>query len=234
MGHRSFHTLRSGEVFAPKSISYIFPVLSAAASHKPIPCPAGTFSSLPEQTTSSTCRTCPSGFYCKDAGLQAPSGWCPAGKGRGEMTSGKIKGQGQLSGYGQGASGSRSHWQGQDCQVEGGAILHRPSLLPGYYCDSSSGPVQDFSLYPCPRGYYCPVGTAKAMHHSCPVGTYGPQKGLTSITECQLCPAGKFCSLAGITAPTGTKTHDFFLGGGVKRPWEAVDLSGDKWQECVP
>lgn len=78
-------------------------------------------------------------------------------------------------------------------------------ILPGYYCDSSTGPVQNFSLYPCPRGYYCPVGTTKAMHHSCPVGTYGPQKGLTSITECQLCPAGKFCSLAGISAPTGTE-----------------------------
>lgn len=60
---------------------------SAAASHKPIPCPVGTFSSLPEQTSSSTCRSCPSGFYCKEAGLQAPSGWCPAGKRRGEMES---------------------------------------------------------------------------------------------------------------------------------------------------
>lgn len=107
-------------------------------------------------------------------------------------------------------------------------MLHQlSSLLPGYYCDSSSGPVQDFSLYPCPRGYYCPVGTAKAMHHSCPVGTYGPRKGLTSITECQLCPAGKFCSQAGITAPTGTK-EGLGVEGGHKRPWEEVDLSGDK------
>lgn len=137
--------------------------------------------------------------------------------------------QGNSLGMGPGASGSRRHHQGQESQIEGGALLHQPSsLLPGYYCDSSSGPVQDFSLYPCPRGYYCPVGTAKAMHHSCPVGTYGPQKGLTSITECQLCPAGKFCSRAGITAPTGTK-QGFGGWGGHKRPWEEVDLSGDKW-----
>lgn len=169
----------------------------------------GTFSSLPEQTTSSTCRSCPSGFYCKEAGLKAPSGWCPAGKRRGEIESGKRKGhcesRRQLSGSRAPVpSGSRRHCQGQKFQVEGGAIFFSVILiLPGYYCDSSTGPVQDFSLYPCPRGYYCPVGTTKAMHHSCPVGTYGPQKGLTSITECQLCPAGKFCSLAGISAPTG-------------------------------
>lgn len=186
------------------SWTHIFHAPSAAASHKPVPCPVGTFSSLPGQTTPSTCRTCPSGFYCKEAGLQAPSGWCPAGKRRGDdkwkkMVS--VRAWGNSLGMGPGTSGSRS----QEAQIEGEDILHQqPLLLLGYYCDSSMGPVQDFSLYPCPRGYYCPVGTAKAMHHSCPVGTYSPQKGLTSITECQLCPAGKFCSLAGITAPTGT------------------------------
>lgn len=52
------------------------PVSSAEASPRPMPCPAGTFSSLPEQTTSSACQACPPGFYCKEAGLQAPSGQC--------------------------------------------------------------------------------------------------------------------------------------------------------------
>ncbi|XP_043430333.1 neurogenic locus notch homolog protein 1-like isoform X1 [Prionailurus bengalensis] len=122
-----------------------------AASHRPTPCPAGTFSGLAEQTMPSACQTCPRSFYCKEAGLQAPSGPCPA----------------------------------------------------GYYCDSSAGPIKDFSLYPCPQGYYCPLGTAMATHHRCPVGTYGPRRGLRSIAECQLCPAGKFCALAGLVAPTG-------------------------------
>lgn len=85
----------------------------------------------------------------------------------------------------------------------GTVLLSVPPSWPGYYCDSSAGPVQDFSLYPCPQGYYCPLGTATATHHRCPVGTYGPRRGLRSITECQLCPAGKFCALAGLTAPTG-------------------------------
>lgn len=56
------------------------PVSSAAASHRPTPCPVGTFSSLPEQTMPSACQVCPRSFYCKEAGLQAPSGQCPAGE----------------------------------------------------------------------------------------------------------------------------------------------------------
>lgn len=78
------HSTLWGPVRNLCSWTHIFHMPSAAASHKPVPCPAGTFSSLPGQTISSTCRTCPSGFYCKEEGLQVPSGWCPAGKRRGE------------------------------------------------------------------------------------------------------------------------------------------------------
>lgn len=56
------------------------PVPSASASRRPTPCPTGTFSSLPEQTEPSACQACPHGFYCKEAGLQAPTGQCPAGE----------------------------------------------------------------------------------------------------------------------------------------------------------
>lgn len=56
------------------------PVPSASASHRPTPCPPGTFSSLPEQTALSVCQACPRGFYCKEAGLQVPTGRCPAGE----------------------------------------------------------------------------------------------------------------------------------------------------------
>lgn len=62
------------------TLNHGLPVPSASASHRPTPCPAGTFSSLPEQTVSSACQACPRGFYCKEAGLQAPSGQCPAGE----------------------------------------------------------------------------------------------------------------------------------------------------------
>ncbi|KAM7321322.1 hypothetical protein ACRRTK_019414 [Alexandromys fortis] len=154
-------------------------------------CPAGSY--CPEGSPEPT--PCPPGFFCATSGLSTPTGSCQAGY----FCTG----------------GSKS--PAPEDEVTGGPCP--PGSFCRYYCDSSMGPVQDFSLYPCPRGYYCPVGTAKAMHHSCPVGTYSPQKGLTSITECQLCPAGKFCSLAGITAPTG-----FYCSEG----------TGVDWQPCPP
>lgn len=122
------HSMLCGPLRSLSSLTHIFLVPSAVASHKPTPCPVGTFSSLPEQTTSSTCRSCPSGFYCKEAGLQAPSGWCPAGKRRGEMGSMKRKGQcgskGQISGTrAPEPSASRRHCQSQQSPVEGGAVL---------------------------------------------------------------------------------------------------------------
>ena len=118
------------------------------------------------------------------------------GAGRGEEARRESQG-GQLSG----------HWAlgleiPPGLSISGG-VLRAHRSWPGYYCDSSAGPVQDFSLHPCPEGYYCPPGTFVATQHSCPVGTYGRRKGLRSITECQLCPAGKFCALAGLTAPSG-------------------------------
>lgn len=119
-----------------------------------------------------------------------------SGTGRGEEARSESQG-GQLSG----------HWALvleilPGLNISGG-VLRAHRSWPGYYCDSSAGPVQDFSLHPCPEGYYCPPGTFVATQHSCPVGTYGPRKGLRSITECQLCPAGKFCALEGLTAPSG-------------------------------
>lgn len=73
------------------------PVSSASALHRPILCPTGTFSSLPKQTVPSACQACLHGFSCKETGLQAPSGQCPAGE-RQRRYGGVGKGT-QLSGH---------------------------------------------------------------------------------------------------------------------------------------
>ncbi|XP_074158322.1 uncharacterized protein LOC141562243 [Sminthopsis crassicaudata] len=143
-----------------------------AGSHRPTSCPPGTFSNIHGQVALSSCHTCPSGFYCKDAGLTTPNGQCPA----------------------------------------------------GYYCDSRTGPVKDFHLYPCPQGFYCPLGTSWGKQNSCPVGTYGPWQGLKGITECQLCPAGKYCAGAGLSTPTGDCDEGYWCkeGASVKNPTDGM------------
>ena len=41
----------------------------------------------------------------------------------------------------------------------------------------------------CPKGSYCPEGTAQSM--ACPAGKLGIAPGLQSLEECSNCTAGK-------------------------------------------
>ncbi|XP_047578782.1 neurogenic locus notch homolog protein 4-like isoform X2 [Lutra lutra] len=129
-------------------------------------CPSGSF--CPEGTPEPI--PCPPGSFCATSGLSTPSRPCQAG---------------YFCAEGAESPAPEDGLTGAPCP---------PGTFCRYYCDSSAGPIQDFSLYPYPQGYFCPLGTAVATLHRCPVGTYGPRRGLRSITECQLCPAGKFCA----------------------------------------
>lgn len=37
----------------------------------------------------------------------------------------------------------------------------------------------------------------------CPAGTFSPLPGVTGVAGCQPCPAGSYCGEAGLTTPTG-------------------------------
>ncbi|CDJ28973.1 uncharacterized protein EMH_0002640 [Eimeria mitis] len=51
----------------------------------------------------------------------------------------------------------------------------------------------------CPKGHFCPAGTTNSR--VCPIGTYGPTKGLTDA--CVPCPEGRLCTDDdGLTAPS--------------------------------
>ncbi|KAG8524769.1 hypothetical protein J0S82_017747 [Galemys pyrenaicus] len=175
------------------------------------PCPRGYYNPDPLTQSLDSCLPCPAGHYCGQENLTQPSGPCDAGWFC--VLAAWTARPFDLDNYTSTNCLCPATVTGGKCPAGSFCPEGSPEPLPcspgsfcatsGYYCDSSMGPVQDFSLYPCPQGYYCPLGTAVATHHSCPVGTYGSRKGLRSIRECQLCPAGKFCALAGLTAPTG-------------------------------
>lgn len=66
-------------------------------------------------------------------------------------------------------------------------------LILGHYCDFNDQPIEDYTSYACPEGYYCPNGTEYSTQYGCPPGTYSPATKLTSSQDCLPCPTGKYC-----------------------------------------
>ena len=70
---------------------------------------------------------------------------------------------------------------------------HCKECPQGFFCDRKNGPITDFSVYPCPNGFYCPNGTKFANEFGCPNGTYGNGTNLVRASQCLPCPPGKYC-----------------------------------------
>ncbi|XP_026193220.1 signal peptide, CUB and EGF-like domain-containing protein 2 [Cyclospora cayetanensis] len=102
-------------------------------------------------------------------------------------------------------------------------------------CDTETNTVQV-----CPKGYYCPTGTAVGKQRPCLAGTYSPSTSLADAGECISCMPGYYCpqgSTSQIKCPRGsfcpkrTKSPDHHpCPGGTYNPSEmAIDIV-----ECLP
>jgi len=147
-------------------------------------CPAGSYSSLTNQISISTCQSCPQGMYsaagstsasdCKpcEAGYYCPGGVktpCPAG------TSSSATNQ-----------------------------IDRSTCTPcssGYYSTANSSICSI-----CPTGSFCENGIAA----KCPTGTYSPQTGLL---KCLTCQDGTYSTSAGKTACSTCSSGGYCANG---------------------
>ncbi len=126
---------------------------------------------------------CPAGVVCtsgasSDAGnYKCPSGsYCPAG------TSKPIPCP-----------------PGKYCQSTG---LPAPqgNCAEKYYClkgAKTPTPIDNIQGNICPRGFYCPEGTASPK--ACPIGTYNPLEGSIDLSACLVCPQGYLCNKRGLS-----------------------------------
>ena len=80
----------------------------------------------------------------------------------------------------------------------------------GFYCLAN---ISDYSLTPCDSGYYCPAGTTHPAQYPCPAGTYNPDAGQDSSASCRDCPAGEYCGVQGLSAPSGNCSEGWFCTG---------------------
>lgn len=97
------------------------------------------------------------------------------------------------------------------------ALIYRQAFLfQGYYCDMTLANVSQ--LRPCPKGHYCPAGTALPDQHPCPIGTFNPRQRTHSLADCVPCAAGNYCPSVGLSEPAGEKdcflfSFNFYLCG---------------------
>lgn len=85
----------------------------------------------------------------------------------------------------------------------------------------------------CPIGKYCELGSETPVQ--CPVGTYNPVTGGTSIaTHCLKCPPGRYCQDKGLSAPSGDCAAGYFCleSAETSRP-AAEDLISGRWGKCT-
>lgn len=103
---------------------------------------------------------------------------------------------------------------------------------------ASPQPVDGITGYECPRGSYCPAGSAYPI--GCPPGTYNPSEAMGECAEClagsvcpgnsttpEECPLYHYCpaaSASGILCPGGTY--------GARVSWGAPYSS--KRIDCIP
>mmetsp|Transcript_13452 Transcript_13452/g.20357 ORF Transcript_13452/g.20357 Transcript_13452/m.20357 type:complete len:4776 (+) Transcript_13452:55-14382(+) len=186
----------------PCAAGYYCPAGSASSTPQTTLCEQGKFcdttgiaQSCPEGTVGiaegsfdqvTGCATCPAGFYCPinteavNVHQRCPRGfYCPPG------TTFSTEFPCPEGTYNP-KIGSIS---ASDCIT----------CPPGYYCEEGS---YWYGEFPCLEDYFCPEGThsfastveqGRYQPRRCPRGTYNPSQGGKNMSDCQTCPAGRYC-----------------------------------------
>ncbi|XP_030258688.1 zonadhesin isoform X7 [Sparus aurata] len=192
-------------------------------SGEPELCPAGTFSPVPGLSSEAGCQPCAAGFYCRGAGLRAPTGpcsqgyWCPPGQ---TVATALPCPLGHFCSEGSAAPEPCPSGTYQDREKQAACSV----CEAGYYCDMRLANAS--LLRPCPKGHYCPAGTALPNQHPCPRGSFNPRQHAHSLTDCMHCPAGQYCASVGLSEPTGPCHAGYWCREGASSPSPLDGLSG--------
>ncbi|XP_028320851.1 uncharacterized protein LOC114474630 [Gouania willdenowi] len=190
----------------------------------PEACPAGSWSESLGLKSAEDCKPCLGGFYCDSAGLTKPSGLCSAGYycRQGAITSAPTDGA-------TGGPCPEGHYcpvgtfQPVPCDpgtyVAVTGATYCETCVAGWHCVSGS-------LFLCPAGFYCPEGTGFDLK-SCPEGSYGPDPGYWSVSQCKECDGGHYCSSKNGTAVTGPCREGYYCSRGNISPQPHSQAAGE-------
>ena len=150
-----------------------------AASTSVIQCVAGTYNNYNYE--SSSCSTCPAGYYCVPILLGNPNVdpiICPEG-----------------TYASSGASSCTSCPKNYYCPLKGmkDTDLKNYKCPPGFVCVNGLNGIDhhpDLENDFCPVGYYCEGRATDPI--ACPAGYYNPSKGRKALADCTVTPAGYY------------------------------------------
>ena len=188
---------------------YICPVghFCRPGALKEVACNPGTYSPT---TGLGACLACPEGFACSGYGTVHPQS-CPAGHYclNGSSTSfGNACPQGTYQ-------PKQNKTKLEDCLPcpagkfcnDTGLVAPAGDCFAGYLCVANERVPNPASAL-CPVGHYCLVGAVNAT--MCPPGTVRKTPGGASRNDCMPCDPGYFCSVSGLSRPSGLCKEGFF------------------------
>eukprot|EP01029_Cantina_marsupialis_P004433 TRINITY_DN14448_c0_g2_i1.p1 TRINITY_DN14448_c0_g2~~TRINITY_DN14448_c0_g2_i1.p1 ORF type:complete len:1632 (+),score=579.25 TRINITY_DN14448_c0_g2_i1:1-4896(+) len=195
-----------------------------------LPCEAGTYQDRTQQTT---CKPCPSGYYCEIGTHTLVD--CPAGHYCLEGTEYGTEHPCPKGTFNAGVNLKSADectpcTAGSYCASTGLSAVEGPCTA-GYFCllgAQNSQPVENFvhgysgdTVVPpdvdnsgdiCPKGHYCPIGTAHPIQ--CPVGTYSNNLGNKALADCTNCDAGYKCPELATLTPSVLCPVGYYCDGG--------------------
>ena len=98
----------------------------------------------------------------------------------------------------------------------------------GYFCieqASTSTPTDGITGNICASGHYCPEGTIDQI--PCPIGTYLPNSGGESASDCLGCTSGFYCAVTGLSEPSGECEAGYYCSGNSTLPTPVDGIVGD-------
>ncbi|ETO67181.1 hypothetical protein F444_15794 [Phytophthora nicotianae P1976] len=179
-----------------------------AGSVAPIPCKAGSYTSVNDTKTVGpadawpACITCPAGYYCIEASVTPK----PCGRGKFSTSGSKACSTCEAGYFCNSETTSAANMRSNAVGWSAPGALYG-TCYNGTYCPAGSDSEPALETDACPPGYYCPTATPSPI--ICPAGTYSNLTGQDTMSDCTPTPAGYF-SLAGALEPTGVCSPGFY------------------------